>query len=249
MLTEQRYEEIIKLLDVYGTITVQELRDKLDASESTIRRDLNFLHDKGKLMKVFGGAVAIGAAVHTKDIQLENRKAISVEEKVIVARYAAALIQPDDFVYLDAGSTTGYMIDFITEQQATYVTNGVDHAQKLAALGFRVILLGGDLKASTDAVVGSSALLNIQQFHFTIGFWGTNGVDIEAGFTTPDLDEAMVKRASLAQAKRRYVVCDHSKLGCVSTVTFGDIEQTYIITDRISKEEFKKCKNIIIPSK
>lgn len=52
MLTEQRYEEIIKLLEVYGTITVQELRDKLDASESTIRRDLNFLHDKGKLMKV-----------------------------------------------------------------------------------------------------------------------------------------------------------------------------------------------------
>ena len=82
MLTEQRYEEIIKLLEVYGTITVQELRDKLDASESTIRRDLNFLHDKGKLMKVFGGAVAIGAAVYTKDIQLENRKSIQIDEKI-----------------------------------------------------------------------------------------------------------------------------------------------------------------------
>src|SRR5574344_686417 len=138
MLTEQRYEEIIKLLEVYGTITVQELRDKLDASESTIRRDLNFLHDKGKLMKVFGGAVAIGAAVYTKDVQLENRKSIQINEKILIARYAATLIRPDDFVYLDAGSTTGYMIDYITKQQATFVTNGVDHAQKLAALGLHV---------------------------------------------------------------------------------------------------------------
>lgn len=249
MLTEQRYEEIIKLLEVYGTITVQELRDKLDASESTIRRDLNFLHDKGKLMKVFGGAVAIGAAVYTKDIQLENRKSIQIDEKILIARYAAELIRPDDFVYLDAGSTTGYMIDYITEQQATFVTNGVDHAQKLAALGFHVILLGGELKTSTDAVVGSSAILNIQQFHFTIGFWGTNGADLQAGFTTPDLDEAMVKRAALSQTKRKYMVCDHSKLGAISTVTFCGIEQATIITDQIDKADFTKLKNIIIPSK
>ena len=63
-------------------------------------------------MKVFGGAVAIGAAVYTKDVQLENRKSIQIDEKILIARYAAELIRPDDFVYLDAGSTTGYMIDY-----------------------------------------------------------------------------------------------------------------------------------------
>ena len=143
MLTEQRFEEILKLLSEKGTITVQELKEKLSASESTIRRDLTVLHDNGKLTKVFGGAVAIHSHMHTKDIQVSARENVNREEKIRIARYAASLIAAEDFVYLDAGTTTGFMIDYIEEKQAVYVTNGVSHAKKLAAMGFRVILIGG----------------------------------------------------------------------------------------------------------
>lgn len=246
MLTERRFEEILKLLEEKGTITVQELKEKLDASESTIRRDLTTLHDNGKLVKVFGGAMALGAQVHTKDTQVSDRTNINREEKIRIARYAASLIHADDFVYLDAGTTTGCMIDFIEEKQAVYVTNGVSHAQRLAARGFKVLLLGGELKSSTEAVIGSTALLMLQKYHFTIGFWGTNGVNKKSGLTTPDHDEAMVKQVSMEQTDKRYVLCDHDKFSQVSTVTFGSLGDAVILTDRLDSPELKNMKNIMI---
>ncbi len=246
MLTEQRFEEILKLLEIKGTITVQELKEKLHASESTIRRDLTTLHDDGRLIKVFGGAVALHSQMRTKDTQVSDRTNINKEEKIRIARYAASLIRPDDFVYLDAGTTTGYMIDYIEEKQAVYVTNGVSHAKRMAALGFQVILLGGQLKSSTEAVIGSTALLMLQKYHFTIGFWGTNGVNKKSGFTTPDHDEAMVKQVSMEQTEKRYVLCDHDKFNQVSTVTFGSLLSAVIVTDRAEGEEFENLKNIVI---
>ncbi len=246
MLTEQRFEEIIKLLEEKGTITVQELKEKLHASESTIRRDLTTLHDSGRLIKVFGGAVALHSRMHTKDVQVSDRTGIHKEEKIRIARYAASLIRPDDFVYLDAGTTTGYMIDYLEEKQAVYVTNGVSHAKRMAALGFQVILLGGELKSSTEAVIGSTALLMLQKYHFTIGFWGTNGVNQKSGFTTPDHDEAMVKQVSMEQTEKRYVLCDHDKFNQVSTVTFGSFLSAVVITDKEDGEEFHNLKNIIV---
>lgn len=248
MLTEQRFEEILKLLDEKGTITVQELRKRLDASESTIRRDLTALHDNGRLIKVFGGAVALDAHMHTKDTQVADRRNINKEEKIRIARYAAALIAADDFVYLDAGTTTGYMIDYIEEKQAVYVTNGVSHAKRLAAKGLKVILIGGELKSSTEAVIGSTAAIMLQKYHFTVGFWGTNGVNKKSGFTTPDHDEAMIKQISMEQTDKRYVLCDHDKFNQVSTVSFGALSDAVILTDRVDSSELKTLKNIKLVS-
>lgn len=244
MLTEQRFEEILKILAEKGTVTVQELKEKLDTSESTIRRDLTTLHENGKLIKVFGGAVELHSQMYTKDIRVSDRRNLNREEKIRIARYAAGLIQPDDFVYLDAGTTTGYMIDYMAEKQAVYVTNGVSHAQRLAALGFKVILIGGELKSSTEAVIGSTAAHMLEKYHFTIGFWGANGVNKRSGFTTPDHDEAMIKQISMEQTDRKYVLCDHDKFNQESTVTFGAIRDAVIITDRVDHVECRNLKNI-----
>ena len=246
MLTEQRFEEILKLLSEKGTITVQELKEKLHASESTIRRDLTVLHDNGKLTKVFGGAVAIHSHMHTKDIQVSARENVNREEKIRIARFAASLIAAEDFVYLDAGTTTGFMIDYIEEKQAVYVTNGVSHAKKLAAMGFRVILIGGELKASTEAVIGSTAVAMLQKYHFTIGFWGANGISRKSGFTTPDNDEAMVKQVSMEHTDKKYMLCDHDKFNQVSTVSFAAFGDAVIVTDKVEGSEFKEMKSIIV---
>ena len=93
-----------------------------------------------------------------------------------------------DFIYLDAGTTTGFMIDHITEKSATIVTNAVVHARHLAARGFHVFLIGGELKSSTEAVVGIQAINTLRTYHFTKGFFGTNGVSRGEGLATPDFD-------------------------------------------------------------
>ena len=175
-----------------------------------------------------------------------SRPFYNKEEKQLIARYAAALITKDDFVYLDAGTTTGCMIDFITEKSATYVTNAVSHAQKLAAAGFRVYLIGGELKPTTEAVVGNQAILSLETLHFSKAFFGTNGVSLKAGFSTPDYEEAMVKKTAIGQAKKAYILADYSKFGNISSVTFEEFAKAQVITDRKPPEAFLRSKNIIV---
>ena len=106
MLTEQRYEVILKLLEEKNSITVAEVKDLLNTSESTVRRDITALHNAGKLVKVFGGAVACDRTVITHEPTVEQKAEVNVEAKQLVAAKAAALIRPEDFIYLDAGTTT-----------------------------------------------------------------------------------------------------------------------------------------------
>ena len=152
MLTEQRHEIILNLLSEKGSITVTELKDILNTSESTIRRDLNTLDEQGRLTKVFGGAVEKINGVSTTELSVSQKADVNTEEKKKIAMYAARLVVPNDFIYIDAGTTTEYLIDYLEEKNATYVTNAVTHARKLAIAGFKVILIGGELKGLTEAV-------------------------------------------------------------------------------------------------
>ena len=218
MLTEQRYEVILKLLEEKNSITVAEVKDLLNTSESTVRRDITALHNAGKLVKVFGGAVACDRTVITHEPTVEQKAEVNVEAKQLVAAKAAALIRPEDFIYLDAGTTTASMLSYLTEKSATFVTNAVAHAKTLAAAGFRVYLIGGELKGSTEAVVGNQALMTLQNYHFTKGFFGTNGISKQSGLTTPDMNEAMVKKTAMGQCREVFVLADHSKFGNISSV-------------------------------
>ena len=106
MLTQQRHEIILKLLKEKGSITVTEVRDLLDTSESTVRRDITALDKEGKLEKVFGGAVEAGQKVTAHEYTVAQKNELNCDAKQKIAEYAASLIEPDDFVFLDAGTTT-----------------------------------------------------------------------------------------------------------------------------------------------
>ena len=238
MLTEQRFDIILKLLEERKSITVTELRELLDASESTVRRDITALDKAGKLTKVFGGEVT------AYEPTVAQKSELNKEEKQKIAKYAASLITPDDFVYLDAGTTTGLMLEYLEGVKAAFVTNAVSHAQTLAKMGIRVYLIGGELKSSTEAVVGSQAMQMIQMYHFTKGFFGTNGITRREGFTTPDTSEAIVKSTAMKQCKDVYILTDKSKFGEVSSVTFGGFTDAKILTEEIP-EEYQDSKNIL----
>ena len=169
MLTEKRHEIILQMLKEKNSISVTEIKEMTGGSDSTIRRDLTTLDKAGKLSKVFGGAVSIENAYTVTELSVAQKQEVKQAEKRQIARYAAQLIKKDDFIYLDAGTTTGYMIEYLTEKNVTFVTNAVDHAKRLAIEGFKVLLIGGELKGTTEAIVGSQAVLSLQKYHFKIG--------------------------------------------------------------------------------
>lgn len=245
MLTKQRQEMILKLLKDRGSITVTEIKDILGISESTARRDITALDREGKLTKVFGGAVETEQKVIAFEYTVAQKNDLNREEKSRIAEYAASLVTSDDFVYLDAGTTTAYIIDHIKTNGATFVTNAVVHAQRLAARGLKVLLIGGELKASTEAVIGNQAMQTLKNYHFTMGFFGANGVTRQSGCTTPDDNEALVKLTAMKQCRKTYMLCDHSKFDQVSSVTFAPFFGTTFITDR-KLTGYEECPNMII---
>lgn len=137
MLTEERHSIIIETVNRKKNVELNELCDLLDTSESTVRRDLSILHDKGVLVKVRGGAIAVDDSFTSLEQNVDEKAVLFVREKEAIARYAASIIEDGDFVFIDAGTTTEKMIDFIPARQVTFVTNAFVHAKRLAQRGSR----------------------------------------------------------------------------------------------------------------
>ena len=162
MLNQERKDKILQIIQERGAVSVSELTGILDASESTVRRDLIELSKKGNINKVHGGATLNKQQFISQEENVSAKKAEHSDEKRKIAKYCAAQIQGDDFVYLDAGTTTLYMIDYIDDGcTASFVTNGISHAKKMCRKGLNVYVLGGKLKQTTEAIVGLMAARSI----------------------------------------------------------------------------------------
>ena len=175
MLAEERIQKIKDYVDANGSATLNELMDLLSASESTVRRALSEMDKNHLISRVHGGAVslnAVSSSILTKDDSLENRRSINTEDKKAIAQYAASLIEDGDFVYIDSGSTTEFLAEYIKAPNATYVTNSFAVARVLGRKNFNVYLIGGEFKATTEAIVGEVASMALEHYNFTKGFFG-----------------------------------------------------------------------------
>ena len=238
MLTQERYRSILEILNERDAVTVAELSKRLGISESTVRRDLAALDREGRLRKVFGGATSVSKTEGTAEDEMIVRDKKMSEEKELIAAYAATLINNDDFVYIDSGTTTARLIDHIAQTNAVFVTNGIIHAQKLLAKGLRTYVLGGMIKPTNACVTGAEGVNGLEKFNFTKAFMGANGIDVTAGFTTPDNAEAMVKEKAVEKSFAVFVLADHSKFRRVFPVSFAELRRCCIITDRLPYSGF-----------
>ena len=246
MLSEERHKLILEKLERESVVYLNDLVKYLNTSESTIRRDLTALDKAGLLKKVHGGATSLKEiSINTTDDIVENRQSLNIDEKLKIAEYAASLIEDNDLVYIDAGTTTELMINFISNTKAVFVTNGIVHARKLIKKNCTTYILGGELKLTTEAIVGAETVNSLRKYNFTKGFFGTNGVDIDRGFTTPDVKEAMVKEEALHRSRKRFVLCDQSKFDEISSITFADIKDAKIITTNLENNRYKHQTEIL----
>lgn len=238
MLAELRMEAILAELEKEQAVSVAQLCQITGASEATIRRDLNELARRGKLNKVHGGALPIREEFRGEEPNMDVKRQLHTQEKIRIARYAAGLITNDDVVYLDAGSTVMRVVEHIQAPSATFVTNSVECAQRLPQRGLRAYVLGGVIKPGTLAIIGCEAVAGLKKYNFTKTFLGTNGIAVDAGFTTPDPEEAMVKAAAAAQAREAWVLADSSKFGTITAASVLPLGQAGIITDRLDDRRY-----------
>ena len=229
MLTEERHRLILEVLHSKGTVRIQELVDMLNASESTVRRDLSFLEKKNQLKRVHGGA----ALLQQKRTELSmNEKSLrNLPEKQKIAAYAAGLVNDGDCIFLDAGTTTYQMIHYLTAKDLTVVTSGITHLEPLSDKGITTYIIGGYVRSMTKAVIGPMALEMLRKFRFDKTFLGVNGIHTEYGFTTPDPEEAAIKSLALQLGQDVYILADDSKFHEVTFSEIAPLEDAVIITN------------------
>lgn len=242
MLAEERFAKILDLLAEKRSATVQELCEALNASESTVRRDLTELDRLGKLNKVHGGATLPDSQFLADELTMDAKQALAVAEKRDIARAAAMLIRPQDFIYIDAGTTTLALVQALSGSalEAHYVTNGIAHARLLVQKGCRVFVPGGMLRPNTEAIVGAAAVASLQAYNFTKAFLGANGVDLQAGFTTPDPEEAAVKATAVRHARESWFLVDSTKFARVYPAVIIELQGGAILTDHCPAPQYAK---------
>lgn len=239
-----RRQKILQILEEKNSVSLQYLVEVLDVSQATIRRDLSLLEEKNLIFRRHGGASKKTAA-RGLEPSFDSKIDEFLQDKKEVAKYVCEhFIENGQTIYLDAGTSSYYMIDYLKNRNITVVTNSIYHLRKLVEYKIHTIILGGNVKHSTQAIVGSSAFNQLSKYSFDACFIGCNGVDTEFGLSTADEQEAILKTKALKNSKNKYVLADISKFGHRKFQKFADIDAATIISYKVSKE-FSLMHNII----
>ncbi|WP_063131776.1 DeoR/GlpR family DNA-binding transcription regulator [Nocardia fusca] len=234
MYAEERQQAIAVLAADRGRVSVAELSEQYGVTTETVRRDLAVLERMGLIRRVHGGAVP-ATALTTIELGTSEREHSHAAEKDRIAKAALDYLPPTGgSVLLDAGTTTARVAAALpTNRDLVALTNSVPIAARLSGnAGARLHLIGGRVRGVTQAAVGAEALRALGELRVDVAFIGTNALTIGHGLSTPDPDEAAVKRAMIAAAHRVVVVADASKVGREDLLRFGAIEEVdVLVTD------------------
>lgn len=245
----KRQQTIVNMTQTYGRCNVSDLAQQFEVTPETIRRDLKVLETRGLLRRVHGGAVMNAGAHHADLLAVDDDDAElpvhqSQRRKQAIAEAAMALIPgPNASMFIDAGSTTEAFANVLARQYVgqhwAVVTNSPNVARTLAGAGVpEVTILGGVVKARTQAVVGAKAVDSLRLLRADVAFMGTSGFTVEDGLTTSDPREAAVKQSMIERCRNPVVLCDATKIGKSSTVTFAETKAiNYVITDRFAPQD------------
>ena len=232
---DKRETAILKELTERDSITVEELSSILNVSQMTIRRDLNRMDDDGLLKRTRGGAVP---KKESKEFALSENFTTNVTLKNAIALQAANLIQDDDTVFMNNGSTNACILPHIKDKHVRIVTNNslLSFSEREPIVD--IILLGGECRFSSKAMVGELTLSNIDNMRSSLTLLGTNGFDPDSGCYTSSFQESIVNSKMIEKSFGKVViVADSSKIGRKSNFFFCDCSQIDIlITDEKADE-------------
>jgi DeoR family fructose operon transcriptional repressor len=223
VLTEERRIAIVELAKKDGRVDVVSAAQEFSVAVETIRRDLDVLQRRGLMRRVHGGAIALDR--FSREYSVAERRSLNHQSKVKIAEVAAQYLPQSGSVLLDAGTTTELLAPYLRDKkELSVITNSLTLATLVADSETQVILLSGRIRPVTLSAVGELTVAALENFHADIAFIGTNGVDNEFGLTTPDPDEAAVKRRMIAHARETIVMADKSKFGKSSATRFAKFE-------------------------
>src|SRR6516225_10901558 len=242
MTAGARHRRILQLLENEGNVKVDNLSERFAVSQVTIRKDLAELEEQGLLQRTYGGAVYS----HRSRINVSFLEKLQIEApaKDAIAQLALNYIHEGDTIILDAGSTTLSLTRALQGKlRSLYViTNSIPAALELSRAGYEILLIGGQVRNHSLALIGPTAIKTLETFHADRAFLGTSGISLSHGHSTPNPLDAEVKQAMMRSADETYVLTDSSKFGHACLASFAPLSEVHFtLTDSGIPPEFREA--------
>jgi DeoR/GlpR family transcriptional regulator of sugar metabolism len=234
MLSIQRQQNILDYIAEKESVQVKELGEVFNVSLATVRRDLALMEEQGKIKRVHGGAVYVGADNETEP-PVQHRKRHYSKLKDRIGKEAANLVHDGETIIIASGTTAETMVPYLAgKENLTVITNAINVAYALASYpNINVIVLGGWLRHSEFSLLGNLTEHALQKLNADKVFYGVFGIDAEQGLTGAFLQEVQTDNAIISIARELIVVADHTKFDQVGPIKFASLDSvSTLITDR-----------------
>jgi len=232
MLKAERRDRILHLLSQRGVLRLRDAVRATNSGEITIRRDFNALAEEGLVERIRGGI----RQFRTNMQPFGLREVSFGKAKQAIGRRAAGLLRDGDVAFIDGGTTTFQMADFLPDYRLRLITNSLRLATRLESRmhglsGLEIFLTGGLVYPKSGLLVGSPARQMIEQYHANWAFLSAGGITEHGVF---DTNEWVVdsERSMIARAEKVVVMADSSKLGRHAMCHVSKLEKIHLlITD------------------
>lgn len=228
---QERTKRILAALSEKGHVTVKDLAAEINVSEATVRRDLKMLAESNQVHLVYGGA----AMPRSPDYSFRAKARRNFEAKQAIGRLAAGLIEDDEQIFLDSGTTCFAMAPFLKGRHGlTIIVSSARLVTELPeAPGMTIFALGGRYRPDRMDTVGPLASASLDQLRGYIAFIGADGLSRDFGLTASDMESAVLYRQAVRNARATYLLADHSKFQAPSLFKIVDWEAiSRVITDQ-----------------
>ncbi|NOD33704.1 MULTISPECIES: DeoR/GlpR family DNA-binding transcription regulator [unclassified Ruegeria] len=205
-----RQSDILDIASIEGRVTVEGLAERFGVTVQTIRRDLTELADAGKLDRVHGGAVLRSGV---SNIGYDDRRALNADAKTRIAQTCASDIPDGASIFMNIGTSTEAVArQLLSHKNLMVVTNNMNVANILIENpDCEIVVAGGVLRRSDGGLIGNLTVSTIQQFKFDLAVIGCSALDRDGDLLDFDFQEVQVSQTIIAQARRTFLVADHSK--------------------------------------
>lgn len=229
MIPYIRRNKILELLHQKDIVYLDELVKEINVSDATIRRDLKTLSEEGQIDLLTGGAAKI--RINAGEKPLDERVNINKEEKELIGRYAATLVNDGEFIFVGPGTTENAMISHLGGRGITVVTNGAFHVNEIIKNKIDAIILGGRIINDIAVLSGPMAIDQVATMHFDKCFIGCSGISKDRKLTTSDENVALINKEAMKNSNDVFFIADMSKMGKACRFVFGEInENSKLIT-------------------
>ena len=240
VFARERQEHIVRMVEEHGRARVADLAGQFHVSAVTIRKDLEILDSRQRLVRTHGGAIAMDRS--RPELAFDVRERLQTDEKLRIGAAAAAMVHDGESIVMDASTTALAVARSLKARggwsQLTVVTNGLRLASELAGHpGIIVLMLGGRVRWEALSVVGQLGDGLFSRINVQKAFLGAAGFTIDSGLADATDEEAQIKRAMVGPAREVIAIADHTKWERAAFATFCRTDQiSIVVTDEDAPE-------------